>query len=88
MTPEEIKKQQDLIRDRYAQDQVSREKAVNDIAENLGKLVRQHLDECTRTCVNCQHFAYRAVVCNLNGQKPPPRIIAFGCEFYKDNIPF
>lgn len=87
MTPQEIEAQRELIRKRYAQDEVSRAKAVNDIAEELGRIMRRHLDECTRCCINCEHW--RATeICVLAGKRPPAHIIAFGCEQYKDNIPF
>ena len=66
---------------------------INAIAEELVLVMRRHLDECTRCCPNCQHWidgpkAAPIEVCELVEQRPPARIIAFGCEKYKDNIPF
>jgi hypothetical protein len=87
MTPDEIKAQQELIRKRYASDRVSRETAIKDIAEELGRVMRRHLDEGTKCCINCEHW--RATeLCVLAGKRPPAHIIAFGCEQYQDNIPF
>lgn len=69
-------------------DSVSREQAVNDIAKELGRVMRNHLDECTKCCPNCLHWQERAELCNLVNARPPARIIAFGCELYDDRIPF
>lgn len=71
-----------------------RKEAVEGIAQELGQVMRRHLDECTRTCLNCEHFTEKHVnsiyseICSLAGKRPPARIIAFGCEHYKDQIPF
>lgn len=76
-------------RESYTFAQAEREKTVNDIAEYLGKLMRRHLDECTRCCPNCDYFGGgKTEICELAGVRPPASIIAFGCEKYVDRIPF
>ena len=46
----------------------------------------------TRSCVSCDHFkpAPGLEHCGLVNQRPPARIIAFGCERYSDDmdVPF
>jgi len=62
--------------------------AVNQIAEHLAARIRQHLDECTRCCPNCDHWMPGKELCELVMQRPPADVIAFGCERYDDAIPF
>lgn len=45
----------------------------------------------TPSCLSCEHFRESTEECNaFNGQRPPARVIAFGCNMYKDkdDIPF
>lgn len=45
----------------------------------------------TPSCLSCEYFKESTEECNAaNGAKPPARIIAFGCNMYKDkdDIPF
>jgi len=45
----------------------------------------------TPSCLSCDHFNEREETCSkANDQRPPARVIAFGCEKYQDNddIPF
>ena len=65
-----------------------RRQVVNDIANELGHVVSEHLDRCTKTCLNCDNFREKQELCVLVGKRPPARIIAFGCEAYVDAIPF
>jgi hypothetical protein len=46
------------------------------------------LTKATRTCLNCEHFDEPNEQCNLYNQRPPARIIAFGCDSYVDKVPF
>lgn len=71
----------------------NRRKVIVDIANELAHVVGEHLDRCTRCCPNCEHWRQgppEAPIeqCGLVNQRPPARIIAFGCNLYKDNIPF
>lgn len=66
---------------------LSREQAVKHIAEEIGEIVRVHLEHFTKTCLNCEHFIDEKT-CELANAVPPPRVIAFGCEKYQDRIPF
>lgn len=67
---------------------LSREEAVKGIAEHIGGIIREHLDQCTKTCINCEHFSEDHEICNRWNARPPARVIAFGCEAYTDKIPF
>lgn len=43
-----------------------------------------------KTCINCDHFIEKTEMCKQWNAKPPARVIAFGCDKYKDEdlIPF
>ena len=44
-----------------------------------------------RSCLSCDHFKEKAgELCGLVNQRPPARVIAFGCTSYNDDnqIPF
>lgn len=90
---EAIQARRNEQRDRWARDEETRRKTINDIAENLGQVMRRHLDECTRCCPNCTFWINGPMTapiehCELAGARPPAHIIAFGCERYQDKIPF
>lgn len=59
--------------------------ALADVAKNA---FVNELTKATRTCLNCDHFDETKELCNKFGQRPPARIIAFGCEHYVDRVPF
>lgn len=44
----------------------------------------------TPSCLSCSKFDENSETCLLVGERPPARIIAFGCERYEDSddIPF
>lgn len=46
------------------------------------------VENAARTCIVCDHFDLPKELCNLNRQRPPARIIAFGCECFENEIPF
>jgi hypothetical protein len=62
-------------------------KRIAAFGEVAGKLAGQ-LQRACRSCVHCDHFNQGRELCQLNGQRPPAKIIAFGCECYEDEIPF
>lgn len=44
-----------------------------------------------KTCLNCIRFIENTEICALYSQRPPARVIAFGCSSYSDStdeIPF
>lgn len=43
-----------------------------------------------RTCLRCDNFDEPKEICKLYNQRPPAKIIAFGCEQFDDKewIPF
>lgn len=66
------------------------------VGHELEKVLRRYAgkdgqDGLTPSCISCEHFRESTEECNAaNGQRPPARIIAFGCNLYrdKDDIPF
>lgn len=64
-----------------------------DMAQNVAELVQpaivRALMDGTRTCLTCDHFKeVNGEVCGVYNQRPPARVIAFGCETYENEIPF
>jgi hypothetical protein len=64
-----------------------------DIYSYVQGIIRKLKDEKQypyRTCLNCQHFTEGLEQCNLYNQRPPARVIAFGCSSHFDieGIPF
>lgn len=57
---------------------------VNSIATSME---RESFYQC---CINCEHFKEKTEICLLANQRPPARIIAYGCENWMDldTIPF
>lgn len=59
--------------------------AIKTLAKSLGQAVA----DGRRTCVHCIHFDMHSEQCGMAGQRPPARVIAFGCELFEaDPIPF
>lgn len=59
--------------------------------QTLSKHMMREGDGMTPSCLSCEHFKESTEECNAaNGQRPPARIIAFGCNVYRDrdDIPF
>jgi hypothetical protein len=52
-------------------------------AAYLGRKITMDLIALQRTCVVCKNFRSDAETCGLNNQRPPARIIAFGCEMFE-----
>lgn len=58
--------------------------AIQDMAKALGRAVV----DGRRTCVHCDHFDPSIEHCALVNQRPPARVIAFGCDRFEDSVPF
>jgi hypothetical protein len=41
-----------------------------------------------RSCVTCEYFDQKNEMCKMVSQRPPARVVAFGCEKYEQEIPF
>ena len=42
-----------------------------------------------KSCITCEHFEEHAGErCSLAATRPPARVIAQGCEQYRESIPF
>lgn len=40
------------------------------------------------SCLTCDNFDEKAELCELYKQRPPARVIAFGCPSWQNEIPF
>jgi len=65
-----------------------RAEIIKEITAALGVRVSDYLDKTTKTCLNCYHFEEKSELCALVKARPPARIIAQGCEYHTDEIPF
>lgn len=69
-----------------------RELTVRSLVKELGDVMRKHLDEATRTCINCERFDEKTEICKfyVPHSRPPARVIISGCVNHKDldDIPF
>jgi len=71
-----------------AVEKLDRLAAIHSVAEVMNDAIIRALEECTRTCLNCEHFKWQGEQCGLNGMVPPPSIAARGCECHQDFVPF
>ena len=62
--------------------------ALDYLATDLAKRIRDHLMQSMQTCIRCSHFDDKPEVCRLANARPPARIIALGCEKYDETAPF
>lgn len=63
-----------------------------EIVEALADIAKQSfIDELTkvvRSCLNCDRFDEPNEMCKLYNQRPPAKVIAFGCDSYEEKVPF
>lgn len=59
-----------------------------EVADRLAKQITDGLKDAIKCCVNCEYFDEEKETCKQFGQRPPARVIAFGCEAFSDIIPF
>jgi hypothetical protein len=70
-------------------EQLDKDAMFNALADLLKPTIVMTLHEATRTCLTCDHFReHKGEVCAKFNQRPPAKIIAFGCEHYENEIPF
>jgi hypothetical protein len=69
---------------------VVRARTVHDMARAVAKTAFQRDDSFIRNCLVCLNFDETTELCKLFQQRPPARVIAFGCDSFKDvdDIPF
>lgn len=69
-----------------------RREAISRIGEVLSQVVFPDSQAMIESCLNCQHFNEAGELCKLANppQRPPARVIAFGCDEFADNdlIPY
>lgn len=64
------------------------ERAIKDIVDQLGNVVKNELRRLLQTCVTCEHFTKDNEHCTLAKRRPPAEVIANGCSSYEPEIPF
>lgn len=59
------------------------------IGEAMVKIIAENR-EMFQSCLNCANFTEETQWCNYVGQHPPPRVVVYGCGYYRDrdDIPF
>lgn len=67
-----------------------RSNAKEDLIKIITRLMTTDYSYPYLTCINCDHFTEATEMCKQWNTRPPARVIAFGCEKYKDDdlIPF
>jgi hypothetical protein len=66
----------------------SRDEKIKGMANELAVILSREIHSATNTCINCYHFAEGTETCKLANQRPPARVIAFGCKAFEEAIPF
>lgn len=56
------------------------------IAEGLERIAKEN--HIYTSCINCQNFNEKMEICKLANQRPPARIIVFGCSEWDGGIPY
>lgn len=61
-----------------------------EIERTIARHTSKDEDGIVPSCISCEHFRESTEECLPAGARPPARIIAFGCNLYRDknDIPF
>lgn len=70
-----------------------RTEAMLEIRSNIYNIVANSLEQCKpiyKSCMNCSNFDEKNELCLIYRERPPARIIAYGCIKWVDveEIPF
>jgi len=58
--------------------------ALYDIQTALYNAIRALDQPLYRSCLNCMKFNEKAELCALCNQRPPAKVIAYGCDQWED----
>lgn len=60
------------------------------VMNSVAGILENPLDHPYKSCLNCEYFNEPKELCVMFNQRPPAKIIAFGCVKHedKDQIPF
>lgn len=64
------------------------DREIAEAIRGVAKAVGQAVVDGRKTCVHCIHFTQHSEACALAGQRPPAKVIAFGCARWEADIPF
>ena len=67
---------------------MDRQQMFSALVDTVKPAIIEALERATMSCITCDHFDLPNECCKLNSQRPPAKIIAFGCECFQDEIPF
>lgn len=57
--------------------------------EDVDRLTQKlHAQGLIHSCLTCEHFDEASETCHVYKQRPPARVIAYGCPSWIDDIPF
>lgn len=61
---------------------------IEKLADEVGKAAAAHVYRQLRSCLRCCQFNEQTETCLNFAQRPPARVIAFGCDHFHEEIPF
>ena len=64
------------------------DRQIAEAIQGVAKAVGQAVVDGRKTCVHCIYFDQNSETCALAGQRPPAKVIAFGCARWEQDIPF
>ena len=77
------------MHDRSHNTYVSRQEAINKLADQLCIQVIDILDKNMRSCLNCEKFDEQAELCKAFNARPPVRIMVKACgDWSYSEVPF
>lgn len=65
-----------------------RDENVRQLAEQIAIRLVEELRNGLQTCITCEHFDEPREICNLAAKRPPAKVIAYGCNAWKERTPF
>lgn len=67
---------------------VALDSCIADAIKQCAKAIGQAVADGRSTCVHCRHFREADELCLMADQRPPAKVIAFGCPAFDPDIPF
>lgn len=58
------------------------------VLHHLPAIIGAKIAMARRSCLTCMNFDEKKEQCTTYKQRPPARVIAFGCDSFEEDIPF